>query len=234
MTSTEQTDTPTAPVRVEWAPVPRVNLLQPEILESRRFSRVQHRLGAALVGVVVLAGLGTWWAQTQVNAAAADLQQTRDETAPLLAEQAKYNAVPAVIAQVEAAETTREQAMATDVLWYRYMNDVALATTPDVWLTAITATMDASSVTGQAATGAAGDPLAPPGIGTLAISGGATDYDDVAGWLVALDKITGIKGSVLTAAAKDASVGTTATVTFTTNSTITSDALSHRYDREAG
>lgn len=234
MTSTEQTDTPAAPVRVEWAPVPRVNLLPPEILEARRFSRVQHRLGAALVGVVILAGMGTWWAQTWVNAAAADLQQTRDETAPLLAEQAKYNAVPAVIAQVEAAENTREQAMATDVLWYRYMNDVALATTPDVWLTAITATMDASSTTGQAATGAAGDPLAPPGIGTLAISGGATDYNDVAAWLVALDKITGVKGSVLTSAAKDAGAGADATVTFTTNSTITSDALSHRYDRKAG
>jgi len=235
MTATEQTDTPSAPVRVEWAPVPRVNLLPPEILEGRRFSGVKRRLGAVVVAVLVLAGLGTFWAQGRVSAAADALAATRAETAPLMAEQARYDAVPVVIAAVEAAETTRQRAMATDVLWYRYLDEIALATTQDVWLTGITATMSgAAGSPNQATAGPAGDPLAPPGIGTLAISGSATAYPDVASWLIALDKITGIKGSVLTSASRDSSTGSDSAITFTTNSTITSDALSHRYDREAG
>jgi hypothetical protein len=63
--------------RVDWAPVPRVNLLPPEILESRRFARTQRLLGGAVAGTVLLAGAGVLWAQLQVGSAQEALQETQ-------------------------------------------------------------------------------------------------------------------------------------------------------------
>jgi hypothetical protein len=50
---------PPAPIRIPWAPVPKVNLLPIEIVEKRRFRRTQVLLGLAVLGVVLLAGVGT-------------------------------------------------------------------------------------------------------------------------------------------------------------------------------
>ena len=209
-----------------WATVPRVNLLPPEILEARGFARMQRAMVAGVVAVVLLAGAGTWWASTGVSAAQATLDVAQTESNQLQAEKAKYAAVPQVTAQVDAAELARQQAMSLDMLWYSYLNQVALATTQDVWLTKLTASLAAPTGT---------DPLAPTGIGTVKIDGAATSHDDVAGWLEALNRITGIKGTELTADSRDGKTDqNTGEVTFTSTSTVTSDALSHRYDRKAG
>ena len=213
---------------VGWAPVPRVNLLPPEILEARGFARMQRALAAAVVGVILLAGAGTWWAGSGVSAAQASLDVAQTEGAQLQTEKAKYVAVPQVTAQVDAAELARQQAMAEDILWYSYLNQIAMATTKDVWLTSLTA-----SVAGPQA---GSDPLAPAGLGTLKIDGQATGYDDVAAWMEALDRIAGIKGSELNSATRATTSGdsTSGPITFAGTSTITPDALSHRYDRRAG
>lgn len=229
MTVTDQLE-PTAvaeatPARPSWAVVPKVNLLPPEILEGRRLAALKRRL--LLVVLLVLAGAAgaTWWAQTTVTSAQGEVDQARARTVTLQAEKAKYAKVPEVTAKVEAALAVREQAMASDVLWYRYLNDVALASSSDVYLTSMSA-----SVKGATATAAA-DPLTPAGIGSVQISGTAGSLPSVAAWMESLDAITGIKGSVLMAATRNDSGGD---ITFSTTSVLTTDALSHRYDRKAG
>ena len=212
-----------------WATVPRVNLLPPEILEARGFARTQRLLVAGVVAVILLAGAGTWWASTGVSAAQAKLDVAQTESSRLQAEKAKYVAVPQVNAQVDAAELARQQAMSLDVLWYSYLNQIALATTQAISLTSVTASI--------AAPAAGSDPLAPTGIGSLKIDGTASSYDDVAGWLEALDRITGIKGTELnstTGSSGSADTTSDGGVTFAGTSTLTPDALSHRYDRKAG
>jgi Tfp pilus assembly protein PilN len=224
-----------APTRVDWAEVPRVNLLPAEILESRRFRSVQRYLALAVLAVVAALGGAVWWVQTEVDAAAAALAEVQAETAALQTEQRKYDAVPAVLAQVEAAHVAREQAMATDVLWYRYLSDLASATSSRVWLTRLRAEVlpDATATTSSS-----GVPelVAPLGIGALEVEGGAHAYPDVAGWIDALNEISGLSGSWLSTAVREQGDAESPTsdqpVTFTTVVTVTDDALSHRYERE--
>jgi hypothetical protein len=229
MTVTDQLE-PTAvaeatSTRVSWASVPKVNLLPPEIMESRRFAALKRRLLVLVVLVVAGGAAAGWWANTRVDAAQAQLDEARATTTTLQTEKAKYREVPEVTAAVDAALTVRQQAMAADVLWYRYLNDVALATTSDVYLTSMTASL-------KGATPSPGtDPLAPAGIGAVQISGTAGSLPSVAAWLEALDQITGIKGSVLLSASRG---DQGSDITFSTTSVLTTDALSHRYDRKAG
>ena len=206
--------------------MPKVNLLPPEIIESRRFAALKRRL-LLVVLLVLLGGAGaTWWAQTTVTAAQGDLDEARSRTTALQAEKAKYAEVPQVTAAVDAALNVREQAMAADVLWYRYLNDVALASSNDVYLSTMAAT-----VAGSVAAGAT-DPLSPAGIGTIQISGTAGSLPSVAAWMEALDGISGVKGSILVSATRSGDGGA-GDVAFSTTSVLTTDALSHRYDRKA-
>lgn len=229
MTVTDQLE-PTAvaeatPTRPSWASIPKVNLLPPEIMENRRFAALKRRLLVVLLLVLAGGAAATWWAGTRVDAAQQELDAARARTSTLQAEKAKYAEVPQVTAAVDAALTVRQQAMAADVLWYRYLNDVALATTSDVYLTSMTATLKGATPTPGA------DPLTPAGIGTVEISGTAGSLPSVATWMEALDQITGIKGSVLLSASRGDGEGD---ITFSTTSVLTTDALSHRYDRKAG
>ena len=215
------------PARPAWTAVPRVNLLPPEIIAGRRFAVLQRRLVLLLLLVVVGCAAATWWAQGAVSTAAAELDAANHRTGVLQVEKAKYAEVPQVTAAVEAALTTRQQAMAADVLWYRYLNDIALATSTNTWLSSMTVTTTSS----VPAVGS--DPLAPAGIGSLAITGQTTSLPNVGVWLEALDGIAGVKGTTLVAATREGDVAAGGAVAFSTTSVLTTDALSHRYDRKA-
>lgn len=217
---------PPAPIRIAWAPVPKVNLLPIEILEARRFQRTQLVLVAAVLAVLLLAGTGTYLARRDVADANDQLAVSQARVSKLQAEQAKYAAVPLVITQVEAATTARTLAMGSDVLWYRYLNDVDGARPVGVELSALGLTLTATSA---AATSA--DPLASVGVGTVTMDGTADQYSQVADWLDAVTEITGFSSTTLTSAAKDATSGI---VTFTLTAVVDSDALSARYTKDAG
>lgn len=215
---------PPAPVRIAWAPVPKVNLLPIEIIESRRFRRTQILLAGAVLVVALLAGAGTYLAQRSVSDANDELVASQARVTQLQAEQAKYAAVPQVVGQVEAATTARALAMGSDVLWYRYLNDIDGAVPAGVELSNITA-----SLATAASAGLPSSPLAAPGIGTIAMNGTAGQYDEVSSWLEAINKITGFSSSALTSAARaDGTVG------WSLTAVIDSTALSARYTKDAG
>jgi Tfp pilus assembly protein PilN len=222
-------------IPVTWAPVPRVNLLPIEIVEGRRFRRNQVFLGIAVVATIAVAAAGMLLAQRSVTSANDQLTASQAKVLVLQTEQARFAAVPKVIALVDAATAARTQALGTDVLWYRYLNDLNGALPAGVRLTAITLTMNAvtATSTGTAATSAPAaastNPLSQPGAGTITLAGTADHYADVSSWLEALDKITGFSSSSLTSATK----GDTGII-FSSGAVITSDALSGRYDKKAG
>jgi Tfp pilus assembly protein PilN len=211
---------PTGPARVSWAPVPRVNLLPIEVLEGRRFRRTQVGLGVAVVAVVIAAGAGTVWAQRDVDEARDELTAAQAKVGSLQRDANRYSEVPKVLAEVDAADSARTRAMATDILWYRYLNDLDTARPPGLKLTSLTV-----AVTGTE-TGAPGkDVLTPNGVGTIQVNGVGPGYKDVATWLENLDKINGMSLPFLGSA-----TGVDDTVQFTSGAVIDAKALSGRYD----
>lgn len=215
--------------RTGWAAVPKVNLLPPEILEVRRFRRVRQGLGVAVLAVVAGAAIGTYWAQTEVDAAEQDLVTAQSTVSQLQREQQRYAEAPRVIAQVEAAQSARATAMASDVPWYQFLSRLAAAEPAGVNIASFTV-----SVTGAAPTAATG-PLAEPGIGSIAMQGDASSYTKVASWLESVVRVRGLKGSTLSTATKQAAgEDQAADVTFSSGVVVTPEALSRRYERKAG
>ncbi len=208
--------------------VPRVNLLPPEIVQGRKLRRTKGVLAGSLTVLVAALGVGY---VTQVNAkhsAQDELSQAQAEGAKLQAEQAKYADVPRTIAAIDAAETTREVAMAQDVEWYRTLTNVALTLPQNVWLE--TFNLQLSAGTNAAATPAAGT---TPGIGVLTVEGHAKTHPDVATWLDVLGRQPGMADAYFSQSTRT-KVGSSAVVDFSSTATITDEALSHRYDRKQG
>jgi Tfp pilus assembly protein PilN len=227
---------PAAPsLKVDWAPVPRVNLLPPEIIEARRFRRTQQGLAVAVVLTLAVAGATTLLAQLDVTRADSDLQVAQARTTTLRTQAAKYSEVTRVLAKVETAKAAREQVLGRDVLWFRFMNDLAVATPDNVDLSSMTVTiLDASTPGGSVSI----DPLTPGGLGDVTFSGNATRFPDVATWLTSVAEVHGLDASRLQSASRQegavaAKNDAPGDVSFSTKVVITQDALSHRYDRKA-
>lgn len=210
--------------------IPRVNLLPPEIAEERAFKRTQGGLALVLVGVLGALGAGFLLASTSAGQAADELAGERAQQATLAAEAAEYAEVPRVLQQVENAKDARATAMSSDVSWYRYLDDLALAYPKDVWLRELTMAVAATEATVAAAPSA--DPLATPGIGTIAIAGTSMQHSDVATWLDVLAGTEGFADATFSTTQRN-TIDNTVVVDYTSSVVVTADALSHRYDREA-
>ncbi len=228
-TESEEQPVKAEPIRVAWAAIPRVNLLPVEIIEARQFRQTKITLACIVLGTLVVAAAGVFWAQMGVNAADEELATAESEIVRLQTEQTRYAAVPMVAAQLAAANAARTQAMGTDVLWYRYLNDVRDAQPTNVKLDSLTLTVTAASA------GVSADVLSVPGIGTITTAGTAAEYSQVSAWLEALNKLNGTSSSTLTNASKAESPDDpTKAVTFAAGAVLTADALSNRYDKKAG
>ena len=226
----------TTPTITRIGQLPGVNLLPPEILEVRRFRRVQYGLGAALLcalGIVALlftvaAGSQAKAQQKVTNAKATQVSLQRDV--------ARYDTVKAVYAEVATREAMLTQAMGAEVQWSHYLNDISLTVPANVWLTQLTATQTAAGAAGAPGTaGAAGTKTAgvDPGIGTVTFAGTAFAYDDVAVWLESLAKEKGYTNPYFSNSTK-AAIGSRPVVNFTSTVTVTKDAYSGRYSKPAG
>lgn len=221
-----QAQAPEAPaagggLRVDWAPVPKVNLLPPEILDGRRFRGVQKMLAGAVLVTVTAAGLAFAWSLHGVGVARDELDATRARTAQLHTEEAKYADVPRILAQVDAAKKARQTALGSDVLWYRFFDDLAAATPDTVSLTTVSVALSTNGATASA------DPLTPTGIGTVTFAGSGKRFPDVAAWLESVASVHGLDGSSLQSATRSADDGT---VTFASKIVVDDSALSHRFD----
>ena len=223
----------TAPTRVltrsSAAVLPRVNLLPPEIEERRRFRRVQAGMGVAVLaaagavaGLTLLAGASVDDAQAEIDAATFEQQQLQRKVSQM-------QGVREVYARVAGAETLLTQAMANEIQWSHYLNDLSLTIPSNVWLNNLafsTTPVAASPVMSAAPATTPGLPAA--GIGTVTVTGVAFDYDDVASWLESLAKQKGYTNPYFSNAT-EATIGTRTVVNFSSTATITPDALSGRY-----
>jgi|KBSSwiStaDraftv2_1062776.scaffolds.fasta_scaffold166362_3 Tfp pilus assembly protein PilN len=211
------------------ATLPRVNLLPPEIEQARRFRHVQAGLGGAVVASLVVAAALFVAASAQVGKAQDDLDANKAQATQLQAKVAEYAEVPLVYGQVEAAHAQLGQAMGQEVRWSYFLNDLSLKIPRHVWLDSMIVSSAAANatapVTGQ---------YAAVGIGTVLFEGHAYSHNDVAAWLNSLAKQKGYTQPYFSDSTVAALGSNNHAVRFTSQVTVTDDALSGRYTEKAG
>lgn len=212
--------------------LPRVNLLPPEIEEQRRFRRVQGGLCLGVVVALGVVGALAVMANGQVQSAQDGLDVSKARGSTLESRAANYAEVPLVYAQVEAGRAQHAQAMGQEVRWSYFLNDLSLKTPDKVWLTSMTVTQDVDAVT-STATPIVGDSYLAPGVGTLTFEGRGYTHNDVAAWLDALAKQKGLTQPYFTSS-EDELIGSEDAVKFTSQATLTEEALSGRFGQKAG
>lgn len=217
------------------ARLPSVNLLPPEIIESRTFQRTQRVLGAAVLLVLVALAGAYALAVRDTNAAADSLAVSKATGQTLRVEQAKFADVPRVYQAIDDAQSARQTAMGQDVEWSRYLADVSVAMPANVWLTSLDLSLGtAIPIAGAAPAPAVGGALvAAAGVGTVTFAGTAIDHPDVAAWLVTLGREKAATDAYFSTSAR-AKIGTKDVVNFSSTAGLDSTALSHRFDRKAG
>jgi Tfp pilus assembly protein PilN len=221
-------------VTTRFATLPRVNLLPPEIGEQRKLQRIKAGLGVGVLGAVGVIGVLTVMATSEVSNAQHDLDAAKAQQTTLQAQVAEYAEVPLVNSQLEAAHARLTQAMGKEVRWSYVLNDLSLTVPSKVWLDTMTVTQDVDGAASAAAAvpGATSSFLAP-GVATMTFTGHGYQHNDVAAWLDALAKQKGLTQPYFTSSVKQP-IGEEDAVTFSSQATVTEDALSKRWTQKAG
>lgn len=219
--------------------LPRVNLLPPEVAQAARFRRVQALLALVVVMALVGVGLAYLVASGQVAAAQDDLDAAQAENTQLKAEAAEYAEVPRVKAQLAQGEANLSAAMAPEVRWSFYLNDLSLTIPSSVRLTTMTVTQPVPLPGAEVATttedSTVVSPLGTPGIATIVFEGNAASYNAVAAWLQTLARQNGYTDPTVTQIENSTEENMAGNVySFSSSVTVTEDALSGRYTSTAG
>ena len=208
--------------------VPRVNLMPPEIEAERGFKKVQVGLAALTIAVAGLVVGGFVWSAAIASDEQAKLDAEAQRTQVLTAEQAEYAEVPLVMGQVESAQSAQATAMATDVLWYEYLERLSASYPKNVFLKDMSIAVT-PPVTDPSAVAVTGQSSA---IGLITFNGTGLVHDDVAAWLDALDTIEGFQNPTYSVATRTDLDGTTV-VDFTSTVEVGPEALSLRFEPKA-
>lgn len=199
--------------------MPRVNLLPPEFAAKRELRRTQIgvvALSAVAMAVVAAAGAVLFIVNASIEANA---NKAEAQVMAVRGEISKYSDVPRYFNAVDAAKQAQTAALRDEVLWYQYLNDIALSYPKAVWL---------NNLTFSNAAPGAGNPLATQGLGSVSVSGGGYEYSDVASWMETLDRTAGFTDSSFANSLRT-STNEKLHVDFQSSATVTFDARSGRY-----
>jgi len=204
----------------------RANLLPPEITARRAAHRM--RVFIILAAVIVVAGIGAWYAAAYRE----QKQAIRDRDAVIAqvdraraAQNVKaYRDVTAVIQANKTYQAQLKALMADDLSWSVVLNDLrSTGAASHVTIGSITASIVEKKAGAAAVPGSTTGAMAQ-----LIISGSAKDKKTIAGFMTALTAVHGVANPYLTTAAQDKSV-----VSFTINADVTSAALCGRFSDTA-
>jgi Tfp pilus assembly protein PilN len=216
----------------QLAAMPRVNLLPPEIAERRRVRQLQAGMGAAVALAVVGVAAGYLMAHASANSAKHDLANAQAQTTSLQTQIAQYNGDTALRSQLVAEQDMLSQAMAPEIQWSHYLNDLSLRIPSNVWVSTLTL-QETPASSASSASSTASNSGTVNGIGQIQVTGVAFTHDDVATWLDSLAKEKGYANAYFSNSA-EGFLGTRRIVNFSSTATVTPDALSGRYTRPAG
>jgi Tfp pilus assembly protein PilN len=207
------------------------DLMPDEVRAGRRGRAMKRRVLIGLVAVVLLLAAGYAFSWVQTHNAGSDLSSAQARAAALTRRQADFT--PLVKAQADSAQIqqTLAKLMSGDLQWSKLLESIRGTAGRGVDITSVN-----GSVTTPGSTGANTGPAAAAGgisvlnqtgevqIGSLTITGTASDKNAVAAFVDRLSRVRGL------AAAFPASVATTTgKLTFSVNVILTSKALGGRY-----
>lgn len=218
----------TGSYQMQWAVVPKVNLLPREIEEARAFEKSKKVMALIVIaGVAVCAG-GVALAFTTVNAAQTRVDEATSKIDQLNAEKASYAEVPAVMGQIEQITSSRAAAMGTDVVWDRYLNAVQIMSKGTYGVGSLSL-----SVPGTGSGLNAGE-TAPTAVGSTEVNWQVSTLDDAASLIEAMDAVPGWGAASLGSYTFDQQAeGGSKPYSASTTVIFTDEALSHRFDRKA-
>jgi len=192
-----------------------INLLPPEVAQQRTRRR---RVAIAIFGAIaylVLLVVGMLFWDTKVDAARDDLDAQTDINLSLEREVAALGDSAVTQTQYQAKADLVRSALASDIDWGIFLNDLARLIPPRVWV---------ESFSGSVV------PQTTPGVvGLVSFSGTGFDFPDVSAWLRALesDQFAGITGPWVTTVAQGL-IGLEEVVTFSSTAVLTTAAVTDR------
>jgi Tfp pilus assembly protein PilN len=198
--------------------LPRVNLLPPEIGEARALRQLRVGAGGAVVLAVVAVGGLYMHAHSGVAGAQSALTAASAKTGQLTAQQRDLQKQTAIKDTVASAQATLATALAPQILWSHYLQDMSVALAGNYWFTAL------AFNSGVAATAAGASPISDSAaIGSFSAQGKAVSHRDVSTLLASLAKERGLSHPLFTSSAEDASTVTgtqTRLVTFSVQASV--------------
>lgn len=232
-------------------PVPRVNLLPPEVLERRALRHLSSMLLIALLLTAALCGLIVYQAGSGAGEAQQSLSAAQGQQQGLQTEVTRLSPAQAALTKAQATQTALRASLANEVLWSRYL-DQFRATLPDgvrfssvvvvpgaaagstPTTGAVTLPRPVNATAGSIGTTASGTDTTA--VASMTLSGMAVSQDAVAALLQSLATVKGFSNVYLsssTAATSAAtSSSTTPIISFVITADVTSAAFSHRYDQD--
>lgn len=204
---------------------PRVNLLPPEIAERNTLRRAQLAMVGTGLAAVAVVGVMYTQASAKVSSAQSAKTEAVAENQRLNQQLAGLQNVRDTYSQVDVANKTLATAMAYDVHWSTYLQDLTLYIPENVWLNTLNAKVTPRSG-GPGAGG--GEQVLDPGLGTVTVTGSALSHDDVAAWLETVGKEKGFSNAYFTSATEKA-LGDRVIVDFSSTVNLTDKALSNTY-----
>lgn len=210
-------------VAVPGCPVlPQVNLLPPEIRAGRQLSSIKSSLGLAILVVVLAAGGLVVMSELSLRGAENELALTEDANAALVAEQADYAEVPAVLSRLDDITTARLTGMAAEIDWRPYIVAIAATAPAGVSIDSLAVT---EPVVGEFA---AATDVSDLVVVMVSFQARSATIPDTAAWLDGLEAVDGLADPWFTTAAVQSAndIGYYA-VSGSVN--VTFDALSMRF-----
>ncbi|NMM16802.1 MAG: fimbrial assembly protein [Cellulomonas sp.] len=209
--------------------LPQVNLLPPEVRAARGLTHIKRILGAALLGVLLLAGVGYALALSVSASATADLATAQVETVRLQAEEAKYADVPIIVNGLKRTTDARTLGMASEIQWKGYLDAITAVLPTGASITALSVAQATPSIAAPSPL----DALSKQGVALITFTGRAATLPDSSAWIDALNQIPTFYSATFSAVTLEDTSGKHG---YTISSTVSVDstALSHRFDPKSG
>lgn len=194
----------------------RINLLPPEIRTGQRARRLFTGLLVAAGIVVAVLALIYLVQRDTISNEREDLQALEQTEARLQTQVSALKEFEDRQIEIDTTKATLAQALAGDVAWSRFMNDLSLIMPDNSWLVSL-------ALTAAPATA----PNGAPAVGNTTFQGFTFDFRGLAGWLTRVGRMDGLTFVYLTSGTRQ-TLGTTDVVSFGATASVTDALLSKR------
>lgn len=176
--------------------LPQVDLLPPEIRESRGLAVLKRRLLLVVIAAVLVAILGYGGAVLVKSEAQSRVDAAQDDATRLLVEKRKYFEVTNVIKAIGTTQEAREFSVSAEVLWRPYIEAISAILPQDVTLDSFSVAQGTPSDLFNNTVTAA-DLLSDPGVGSVSFVARSATLPDASEWIDALEAIPGFTDATL-------------------------------------